>query len=92
MGREIRCRSRAVLQRLRLGFRQAHRYVKSQHHKISSDGRFVSELGVDRDDTGFARLVKKAAEEGKPLDKVTAPGGGSCPFTGTTSKGRQAKL
>jgi cytochrome c peroxidase len=51
------------------------------------------ELGVDRDDTGFARLVRKAAEEGKPLDKVSAPGGGGgCPFAGTTGKGRSAKL
>jgi peroxiredoxin len=49
------------------------------------------ELGVDRDDTGFARLVKKAAEEGKPLDKVRVSGGG-CPFAGAGSKGRGAKL
>ncbi|RSH88655.1 hypothetical protein EHS25_002882 [Saitozyma podzolica] len=49
------------------------------------------ELGVDRDDTGFARLVKKAAQEGKPLDKVLVVGGG-CPFAGAGSKGREAKL
>lgn len=49
------------------------------------------ELGVDRDDTGFARLVQKAAKEGKPLDKTSAPGGG-CPFAGTTGRGREAKL
>ncbi|GFZ49449.1 Cytochrome c peroxidase [Saitozyma sp. JCM 24511] len=49
------------------------------------------ELGVDRDDTGFARLVKKAAQEGKPLDKVRV-GGGGCPFAGAGSKGREAKL
>lgn len=51
-----------------------------------------AELGVDRDDTGFARLVKKAAEEQKPLDKVSMPGGGGCPFAGTTGRGRDAKL
>jgi peroxiredoxin len=51
------------------------------------------ELGVQRDDTGFAKLVNKAAAEGKPLDKVRAPGGGGgCPFAGTTGKGRDAKL
>jgi hypothetical protein len=50
------------------------------------------ELGVDRDDTGFARLVKKAAEEGKPLDKTSMPNGGGCPFAGTGSRGREAKL
>ncbi|WVO17780.1 hypothetical protein L204_105478 [Cryptococcus depauperatus] len=31
------------------------------------------ELGVDRDDTGFAQLVKKAAKESKPLDKTAPP-------------------
>lgn len=52
-----------------------------------------SELGVDRDDTGFARLVNKAAREGKPLDEVSMPGsGGSCPFAGTGAKGRETKL
>ena len=50
------------------------------------------ELGVQRDDTGFAKLVNKAAQEGKPLDKTRAPGGGGCPFAGTTGKGRDAKL
>jgi peroxiredoxin len=50
----------------------------------------VTELGVDRDDSGFARLVNKAAKEGKPLDKVSM--GGGCPFAGTTGKGRDAKL
>lgn len=53
------------------------------------------ELGVERDDTGFAQLVNKAAKEGKPLDKTTAPGpggGGGCPFAGTTGRGRTAKL
>jgi len=50
------------------------------------------ELGVQRDDTGFAQLVNKAAQEGKPLDKTRAPGGGGCPFAGTTDKGRDAKL
>ncbi|WVF72724.1 hypothetical protein IAT40_007542 [Kwoniella sp. CBS 6097] len=50
------------------------------------------ELGVDRDDTGFAKLVKKSAEEGKPLDQTSRPGGGGCPFAGTTGKGREAKL
>ena len=60
-------------------------------HKLNlSDA--TSELGVDRDDTGFARLVKKAAEEGKPLDKTSMPSGGGCPFVGTGSKGREAKL
>ncbi len=39
------------------------------------------ELGVDRDDTGFARLVRKSAEQGKPLDQVRGSGGG-CPFAG----------
>nr|XP_031860017.1 uncharacterized protein CI109_004625 [Kwoniella shandongensis]KAA5527089.1 hypothetical protein CI109_004625 [Kwoniella shandongensis] len=48
------------------------------------------ELGVDRDDTGFAKLVKKSAEEGKPLDQTQKPGGGSCPFAGTGAKGRSA--
>jgi cytochrome c peroxidase len=51
-----------------------------------------AELGVDRDDTGFAKLVKKAAEEGKPLDKTAMPRGGGCPFARTGSKGREAKL
>lgn len=50
------------------------------------------ELGIDRDDTGFAKLVNKAAKEGKSLDKVQSPGGGGCPFAGTTGKGRTAKL
>lgn len=47
------------------------------------------ELGVNRDDSGFARLVKKAAEEGKPLDQVKMPkrSGGGCPFAGATGKG-----
>jgi len=49
------------------------------------------ELGVERDDSGFARLAKKAAKEGKPLDKTSLPGKG-CPFAGTTGKGRDAKL
>ena len=49
------------------------------------------ELGVQRDDTGFAQLVNKSAKEGKPLDKTRASGGG-CPFAGTTGKGRDAKL
>ncbi|KAK4689509.1 hypothetical protein P7C73_g603, partial [Tremellales sp. Uapishka_1] len=49
------------------------------------------ELGVERDDTGFAKLVNKAAKEGKPLDKVQMKGG-ACPFAGTTGKGREAKL
>ncbi|KAI9637367.1 heme peroxidase [Dioszegia hungarica] len=49
------------------------------------------ELGVERDDSGFARLAKKAAKEGKPLDKTSLPGKG-CPFAGTTGKGRSAKL
>jgi len=49
------------------------------------------ELGVDRDDTTFSKLVNKAAEEGKPLDKVAMPSGG-CPFAGTGAKGRDAKL
>jgi cytochrome c peroxidase len=46
-------------------------------------------LGVDRDDTGFAKLVNKAAAEGKPLDKVSPPSGG-CPFAGALK--RDAKL
>ena len=33
----------------------------------------ITELGVDRDDTSFSKLVNKSAEEGKPLDKVSAP-------------------
>lgn len=49
------------------------------------------ELGVERDDSGFARLAKKAAKEGKPLDKTSLPGKG-CPFAGTTGRGREAKL
>jgi peroxiredoxin len=48
------------------------------------------ELGVDRDDSGFARLVKKAAKEGKPLDQVSAPRGGGCPFAGVTGQGTSA--
>ena len=51
----------------------------------------LTELGVERDDSGFARLAKKAAKEGKPLDKTSLPGKG-CPFAGTTGKGRSAKL
>ncbi|KAK1927065.1 heme peroxidase [Papiliotrema laurentii] len=47
------------------------------------------ELGVDRDDTRFAKLVNKAAAEGKPLDKVSPPSGG-CPFAGALK--RDAKL
>lgn len=35
------------------------------------------ELGVDRDDNGFAHLVRKAAQEGKPLDQVSKENGGS---------------
>jgi len=50
-----------------------------------------AELGVDRDDTAFSKLVNKAADEGKPLDKVAGPSGG-CPFAGVGSKGRDAKL
>ncbi|ORY35461.1 heme peroxidase [Naematelia encephala] len=50
------------------------------------------ELGVERDDTGFAKLVNKAAREGKPLDKTAMPNGGGCPFAGTGAKGREAKL
>lgn len=46
---------------------------------------------MDRDDTGFAKLVNKAAKQGKPLDKVSAPGGG-CPFAGAGAKGVRAKL
>ena len=48
------------------------------------------ELGVDRDDTGFAKLVNKAAKEGKPLDQVSRPSGG-CPFAGTLNR-EKAKL
>jgi len=51
----------------------------------------MKELGVDRDDTSFSKLVNKSAEEGKPLDKVSAPSGG-CPFAGAGSRGRNAKL
>lgn len=48
------------------------------------------ELGVDRDDTGFARLAKKAADEGKPLDKTTPPAGdGTCPVSGAVGGGVQ---
>lgn len=62
------------------------------------------ELGVDRDDTGFAHLVRKAAEEGKPLDQVDVRGmkgvggGGGCPFMGAVKRGeteapkRESKL
>ncbi len=46
------------------------------------------ELGVDRDDTGFAKIVRKAAEEGKPLDQVSrGGGGGGCPFSGANGRG-----
>lgn len=49
------------------------------------------ELGIDRDDTGFAKLVNKSAREGKPLDKTSSPsGGGGCPFAGGNK--RDAKL
>lgn len=51
----------------------------------------MPELGIDRDDTGFAHLALKAAEEGKPLDKVASPSGG-CPFAGIAQRGRDAKL
>lgn len=48
------------------------------------------ELGVDRDDTGFARLTKKAAQEGKPLDKTAAPASdGTCPVSGAVGGGVQ---
>jgi len=54
------------------------------------------ELGVDRDDSGFARLVNKAAKEGKPLDQVKGSrgsgGGGGCPFAGATAQGASAKM
>jgi peroxiredoxin len=50
-----------------------------------------AELGIDRDDTGFAQLAHKAAAEGKPLDKVSAPSGG-CPFAGAAAQRRDAKL
>ena len=42
------------------------------------------ELGVNRDDSGFSRLVNKAAREGKPLDKV----GGGCPFASAIKQGK----
>ncbi|WVQ68128.1 uncharacterized protein L199_006334 [Kwoniella botswanensis] len=48
------------------------------------------ELGVERDDTGFAQLVKKSAREGKPLDQTAQPSVGGCPFAG--GKKRDAKL
>jgi len=57
-------------------------------HRKQADS--APELGVDRDDTGFAQLVKKSAEEGKPLDRTAMPSGGTCPFAGTGSKGREA--
>lgn len=63
------------------------------------------ELGVDRDDSGFAHLVRKAAKEGKPLDEVSkengGPGGrvtvksagGGCPFMAVASSAkRDSKL
>ncbi len=90
MGGEICRRSGPLLQRLCHGLWQADRYG----HILagSTETHEIAELGVDRDDTGFAKLVNKAAREGKPLDKVFMPGGGSCPFSGTGSKGREAKL
>ncbi len=48
----------------------------------------IIELGVDRDDTGFAQLVKKSAEQGIPLDKTSMPSGGACPFAGSGAKGK----
>jgi cytochrome c peroxidase len=42
------------------------------------------ELGVDRDDTGFAHLVRKAAAEGTPLDQVS----GGCPFAAAVRQGK----
>ncbi|WVQ74875.1 hypothetical protein IAR50_004482 [Cryptococcus sp. DSM 104548] len=60
------------------------------------------ELGVDRDDSGLASLAKKAAEEGKPLDKTAPPkgstagertaklGSGGCPFSGASGGVRMA--
>jgi cytochrome c peroxidase len=52
------------------------------------------ELGVDRDDSGFARLVNKAAKEGKPLDQVKGSrgSGGGCPFAGAMAQGASAKM
>lgn len=48
------------------------------------------ELGVDRDDTGFARLTRKAAQEGKPLDETAPPAGdGTCPVSGAVGGGVQ---
>lgn len=49
------------------------------------------ELGVERDDSGFAKLAKKAAKEGKPLDQTSLPGKG-CPFAGGQSGKRDSKL
>jgi cytochrome c peroxidase len=42
------------------------------------------ELGVNRNDTGFSHLVRKAAEQGKPLDKVS----GGCPFAAQFKQGK----
>ncbi|KAJ9127843.1 hypothetical protein QFC24_000127 [Naganishia onofrii] len=63
------------------------------------------ELGVDRDDSGFAHLVRQAAKEGKPLDEVSKENGGSggrvtvrsagggCPFMAAASASkRDSKL
>ncbi|KAJ9108793.1 hypothetical protein QFC21_000113 [Naganishia friedmannii] len=64
------------------------------------------ELGVDRDDSGFAHLVRQAAKEGKPLDEVSkqnggnggrvtvrSAGGGGCPFMAAASASkRDSKL
>jgi cytochrome c peroxidase len=63
------------------------------------------ELGVDRDDSGFAHLVRKAAKEGKPLDEVSKENGGEggrvtvksagggCPFMAAASSAkRDSKL
>lgn len=59
------------------------------------------ELGVDRDDSGFAHLVRKAAKEGKPLDEVSKESGGEggrvtvksagggCPFMAAASSAKR---
>lgn len=62
-------------------------YPSSQIRELT----ILSELGVERDDSGFAKLAKKAAREGKPLDKTSLPGKG-CPFAGGSVKGRESKL
>lgn len=54
------------------------------------------ELGVNRDDSGFARIVRKSAEQGKPLDQTKTASG--CPFAGVgkggvkVSQSRESKL